>query len=79
MLYDSRVKLQRDEESRLRGAHQAGRQEGLIAGRILLLQQLLDVPQWRDDEFARCSPGELQELEEKLQRELQARMVRRPE
>ena len=70
MLHDARVKLQRDEESRLRGAHpeglekvrQEGRQEGLIVGRILLLQQLLEIPQWREVDFAGCSAGELKEL-----------------
>ena len=86
MLYDARLKLLRDEESRLRGARQEGLQEGLeqglekglqqglekgvIVGRILLLQEWLRIRQWTEDEFGHCSIPQLKALEEQLLREL---------
>ncbi len=81
MHYDARLKLLRDEESRLRGARQEGleqgRQEGLqkgvIVGRILVLPQLLSLRQWTEEEFGHSSISQLTELDDRLQREFRAR------
>ena len=81
VLYDARLKFQRDEEARLRKAREdgiqegeaRGRQEGVIVGRVLLLQQLLGLPQSTMDEFAGCDASQLAEMEEQLQRQLRVR------
>lgn len=96
MLYDARLKFQRDEESRLRRARQEGRSEGIeeglqlglekglekgiekgiekgaIAGRIILLQQLLNLPQATIPELTVRELTELVGLEEQLQHQLRS-------
>jgi|GEM_PF-4624231 len=73
MLYDARLKFQRDEDSRLRGTIQAGLEQGRKQGRILLLQQMLDLSQFTADEFAARDATQLAELEEQLKRQLASR------
>ncbi|MEJ7590613.1 MAG: Rpn family recombination-promoting nuclease/putative transposase [Planctomycetaceae bacterium] len=77
MLYDARLKFQRDEESRLQEALkrgiQEGRQEGVIVGRLLLLQELLGVRPWAMDEFSGCNASQLAELEVQLKQQLRSR------
>ena len=81
LLYDARLKFQRDEESRMQEAlkrgiqegRQEGRQEGVIVGRILLLQELLGVRPWAMDEFAGCNASQLAELEVQLKQQLRSR------
>ena len=69
LLYNARLKFQRDEESRLLEA----RQEGAIVGRIHLLQELLGLRQWTMDEFAGCDASQLAELEDQLKQQLRTR------
>ena len=69
LLYNARLKFQRDEESRLLEA----RQEGAIVGRIHLLQELLGLRQWTVDEFAGCNASQLVELEDQLKQQLRSR------
>ena len=76
MLYDARLKFQRDEESRLRRARQEGLEigieKGAIAGRIILLQQLLNLPQATISELTGNELSELVGLEEQLQHQLRS-------
>lgn len=84
-LYEARLKAQRDEESRMRKALQdglekgreegrsEGLQEGVRAGRILLLQQILGLPESTLEQLAACDSAWLSELEEKLQQQLRLR------
>jgi len=85
ILYNARLKFQRDEVARLRKAQQDGFREGeeigeargeargLRIGRITLLQQLLGNPQSTMHEFTGCDASRLAELEEHLQRQLRVR------
>ncbi len=77
MLYNARLKFQRDAESCLRRARQEGIQEGLeqgvLAGRILLLQQLLGLQESSVDDLAGYTVLQLSELETQLQQQLRAR------
>ena len=77
LLYNARLKFQRDEESRLLEARengiQVGRQEGVIVGRVLVLQELLGLRQWTMDEFAGCNASQLAELEDQLKQQLRSR------
>ena len=85
MLYNARLKFQRDADARFAQARQEGRQEGeeigevrgrqegRQEGRVLLLQQLLGVRQFTLDEFAGCDEAQLKELEEQLQHQLRSR------
>jgi len=85
LLYNARLKFQRDEESRLRHARQEGeargRQEGwqegeargLQIGRIPLLQEMLGQPPSTVEELAGCSHAQLNDMAEQLQRQLHSR------
>ena len=84
-LYEARLKAQRDEESRMRKALQdglekgreegrsEGLQDGVRAGRILLLQQILGLPESTLEQLAACDSAWLSDLEEKLQQQLRLR------
>ncbi len=84
-LYEARMKAQRDEESRMRKALQdglekgreegrsEGLQDGVRAGRILLLQQILGLPESTLEQLATCDSAWLSDLEEKLQQQLRLR------
>jgi hypothetical protein len=76
-LYDARFRFQRYEESRRQNAIQErfeqGRKRGLEQGRILLLQQMLGLPQFTEDECAARDATQSAELEEQLQRQLNSR------
>ncbi len=88
-LYFARQKFQLDAAARLQKAREdgllegrqegvregeaKGLQEGVVVGRILLLQQLLGIPQSTVDELSRSDASELAGMEEQLQRQLRAR------
>jgi hypothetical protein len=74
-LYDARLKMQRDEQSRIEAARNQSHAEGRLEGRIQLLQQLLGVPESTADEFERLTTDELVRLEQDLQQQLRARGV----
>jgi len=69
LLYDARLKFQRDEESKLRQARQEGRQEG----RILVLQELLGMQPSTAEELAGYDEAQLTEMAEELQQQLRSR------
>jgi hypothetical protein len=85
MLYNARLKLQRDEEARIiqarlegeaRGEARGrleGRQEGFLAGRIVLLQELLGVRPSTAEELMRYDDTQLHDLAEQLQHQLRSR------
>ena len=81
LLYNARLKFQRDEEFRLHEATQEalergiqeGRQEGVNVGSVLVLQELLGLRQWTMDEFAGCDASQLAELEDQLKQQLRTR------
>ncbi len=99
VLYNARLKFQRDEEARVLKARedglregrqegrqegiregevkgrQEGRQEGFLAGRIVVLQELLGIDRSTDEELAGYDETQLNDLAEQLQRELRARGV----
>ena len=83
LLYNARLKFQRDEEARvlkaredgLREGRQEGRQEGFLAGRIVVLQELLGIDRSTDEELAGYNETQLNDPAEQLQRELRARGV----
>ena len=69
LLYEARLKFQRDEESKLRQARQEGRQEG----RILVLQDLLGMRQSTTTELAEYDEAQLHDMAEQLQNQLRSR------
>ena len=81
LLYNARLKFQRDEEARVLKAREDGMpegeakglREGVVVGRIMLLQQILGIPESKADELSRSDVSELADLEEQLQRQLRAR------
>ena len=85
LLYNARLKFQRDEEARLRKAEEDGRLEGfregemigeargLKLGRITLLQELLGIRPSTAEEFAGFDEAQLKELEVQLQHQLRSR------
>ncbi|MDA1232368.1 MAG: hypothetical protein O2856_16470 [Planctomycetota bacterium] len=81
LLYNARLKFQRDEESRLHEATQdalkrgiqEGREEGVIVGRVLVLQELLGLRQWTMDQFPGCNASQLADLEDDLKQQLRSR------
>jgi predicted transposase/invertase (TIGR01784 family) len=86
-LYEARLKMQRDEQSRIdaatdqaRAEGQAqGRVEGLSAGRLIgriqVLQDLLGLPESSDKELASQSLDQLAAIERELERQRQERDV----
>lgn len=62
VFYNARLKFQRDEESRLRRARQEGleqgREQGVLVGRILILEQLLKLPESSVDKLAACDASQ---------------------
>ena len=81
MLYNARLKFQRDEEARLQKAREdgiregeaRGRQEGFLAGRIVLLQELLGIRLSTAEELIGYSDTQLHDLAEQLQQQLRSR------
>ena len=85
MLYNARLKFQRDEAARLRMALEGGReegfrdgeakgrQEGRQEGRITLLQELLGLPLTTPQEFMQYDLSQLNAFEERLQQQLRLR------
>ena len=69
MLYNARLKVQRDEVARILQARQEGRQEG----RITLLLELLGLRPFTAEEFSRCDAAQLNSMAEQLQQQLRAR------
>jgi len=80
-LYDARLKQARDEEARLQGAIQKGREEGReegeafgeVLGQVQLLQQLLGDPPTPAEQLRQQPLLSLRELTETLQLRLRSR------
>lgn len=85
MFYNARLKFQRDEEARVLKARedglregeakgrQEGRQEGFLAGRIVILQELLGMNPSTEAELAGYDETQLNDLAEQLRHQLRAR------
>lgn len=85
MLYNARLKFQRDEQARLQKAREdgiregeargeaRGRQEGFLAGRIVLLQELLGMRPSTAEELVGYNDTQLHDMSEQLQRQLRSR------
>jgi predicted transposase/invertase (TIGR01784 family) len=85
MLYNARLKFQRDAEARPQKARedgiregqakgqQEGRQEGFLAGRIVLLQEMLGLHACSPEELAEYTDQQLQDMAQLLQRQLRGR------
>jgi predicted transposase/invertase (TIGR01784 family) len=81
MLYNARLKLQRDEVARILRARLEGEEIGeargkacgLLIGRIILLQELLDLPLSTAEQFAGSDEAQLNEMAEQLQQQLRSR------
>ena len=81
MLYNARLKFQRDEEARLQYAIQVGEARGeargaargLKVGRITLLQELLGIRLSTVEEFAGYDEGQLTDIADQLQQQLRTR------
>lgn len=85
MLYNARLKFQRDEEARLQKAREdgiregeargetRGRQEGFLAGRIVLLQELLGIRPSTAEELVGYNDTQLHDMAEQLQHQLRSR------
>jgi len=72
-LYEARLKLQRDEQSRLNAALDQGHEEGRLIGRIQLLETLLDLNISSTDALSLRTIEDLKALEADLQRRLRDR------
>jgi len=85
MLYNARLKLQRDEVARILQARmegeasglEKGRQEGQeigeARGRVAILQDLRGQRVWTDEEFSQCDAAQLNALADQLQQQMRAR------
>ncbi len=85
MLYNARLKFQRDEVAKIRKAEEDGRLEGfregemigeargLVLGRITLLQELLGIRPSTTGEFAGYDEAQLNDMAEQLQHQLRSR------
>ena len=77
MLYNARIKFQRDEASKLLYAQREGKAEGKAEGRqigvIHFLQQLLSLPETAEDELARMSAESRDAVVEDLKIQLRKR------
>jgi predicted transposase/invertase (TIGR01784 family) len=75
-MYDQREKAQRDYQWALDGARREGRQEGSLAGKIQLLQQLLGEESCSTESLLERPTDELSTLLADLQERLRSRGVR---
>ncbi len=85
--YDARLKWELDENTRIQTAFEEGeikgreegeskgREEGEFFGKIRMLQNLLSLPQWTDQELHPRSRTELETLATELQAQLRKRMT----
>ena len=71
--YEARMKFLHDEEARLIAAREEGREEGSLAGKIQLLQQLLGDEEIGTDELVQRGSDELSKLLSELQSRLRSR------
>ena len=71
--YEARMKFLHDEEARLIAAREEGREEGSLAGKIQLLQQLLGDEEIGTDELVQRGSDELSNLLAELQSRLWSR------
>ena len=72
-LYEARLKLQRDEQSRLAAAEARGRMQGALIGKIQLLQGLLNEPEQSSDALMSMPEKTLNSLLASLQERLRSR------
>ena len=73
--YESRQKFLRDEQARLLQARKEGREEGLVAGKIQILQQLLGVPECSLAELTQLGEDTLASMLLELQQKMRSRNV----
>jgi predicted transposase/invertase (TIGR01784 family) len=78
-LYEARLKFERDEEARLRGAREEGREEGERRGKLIgmvqMLQQLLGMEVSSPEELRRKPEEDVTQLMESLQVRLRERGI----
>ena len=78
LLYDARLKFQRDEESKLRQARQEGEARGeargVKIGRIITCQDLLGMRSSTMEELAVYDETQLNDMAEQLQKQLRSRV-----
>lgn len=82
MLYNARLKLQRDEVARILQARLEGEEigeargeaRGLLIGRIILLQELLGQQLSTAEQFSDCDQAQLNEMADQLQQQLRSRI-----
>lgn len=72
-LYEARLKLQRDEQSRLEAAEARGEARGVLIGKIQTLQNVLNEPEQSSDELTTLSEENLNSLLASLQTRLRSR------
>ena len=81
MLYNARLKLQRDEVARILQARLEGEEigeargeaRGLLIGRVILLQELLGLQVSTAEQFAGSDEAQLNDMAEQLQQQLRSR------
>ncbi len=81
LVYNARLKQQRDEEARTVQAvvqarmegEAAGEARGRLRGQIGLLQKLLGQRVWMPEEFAACDLAQLKAISEQLEQQLETR------
>lgn len=82
LLYNSRLKFQRDEAARLQKAREDGIPEGEARGeargekhgRIRILQEMLELHPFTQEEFSGFDDLQLAELEEQLRQQFRSRI-----
>jgi hypothetical protein len=72
-LYEARLKLQRDEQSRLEAAEARGVARGVLIGKIQTLQSVLNEREQPSEELSKLNDDELNALLVSLQKRLSFR------
>ena len=71
--YESRLKMQRDEQARLEAAEERGEERGKAIGRVQLLQSLAGNPESTVEQLRARTLDDLAVMEEDLKRQLRDR------
>lgn len=72
-LYEARLKLQRDEQSRLQAAEARGEARGVLIGKIQTLQSILNEPEQSSSELSTLDQEQLSTLLRSLQERMRSR------
>lgn len=72
-LYEERLKVQRDERSRLAGARREGEARGRLLGQIELLRRMLGLTEFVPNEFLGASVDDLNRIVGDLENQLRPR------